>query len=366
MPKNSASNRLDRFRRLLSQKKIPAMMVSGTVNITYLTGFTGDSSYLVVTPTETAIISDSRYATQLAQECPQIRSIIKGDSGTTWHAAAEYVNSLKLSGLAVETHVVTKATYDQISELFKPQLLSATGIVEEMRAIKDDDELARIRHAIRINERVFQIIRTQLRGDQTERAVGYALENEMRALGGEGCAFPPIVGVGPRSALPHGGVSDIKIDANPILLIDWGTRCNGYVSDLTRILTTGKVPAKYAKIYEVVRTAQLKAIEKIKAGVDCQVVDKAARAHIDSAGFGKFFGHGLGHGIGMQVHESPYFSPSRKGILAEGMVVTVEPGIYLPELGGVRIEDDVLVTKDGCEVISSLPTDIESTHVELF
>ena len=342
------------------------MMVTSSVNVTYLTGFTGDSSHLIMTPSEAAVVSDSRYATQLTVECPQLKHIIKGDSGTTWQAAADHVNSLRLAGLAVETHVMTKATYDQVGELFKAPLLAGVGVVEEMRAVKDEDELARIRRAIRINERAFQVIRVQLRGDQTERAVGYALENEMRVLGGEGCAFPPIVGVGPRSALPHGGVSDQKIAASPFVLIDWGTRHDGYVSDLTRIVTTGKVPTKYAKIYEVVRTAQLKAIEKIKAGADCQVVDNAARAHIDSAGFGKFFGHGLGHGIGMQVHESPSFSPTRKGTLAEGMVVTVEPGIYLPELGGVRIEDDVLVTKDGYEVLSSLPTDFESTRVELF
>jgi Xaa-Pro aminopeptidase len=358
-------NRLERFRGLLNKKKISAALVCCPVNVGYLTGFTGDSTYLVVNSHTATLVSDSRFATQLKLECGDLQHLIKGDSGTTWSALAEYVNSINLTEIAVEPHILSKYVYDQLAEQITCPLVDNERAVEELRMIKDDSEIAAIRRAIEINERVFQSARNQLRGDQTERCVGHQLENEMRLFGADGCAFPAIVGVGPRSALPHAGLSSTRISSSPFLLIDWGTRDNGYVSDLTRIITTGKVPGKYAKIYDVVLEAQLKAIKKIRAGADCQVVDRAARQHIESAGFGKYFGHGLGHGIGRQVHESPGFSPSRKGTLEAGMVVTVEPGVYLPELGGVRIEDDVLVTKDGCEVLSSLPKDFESTFVKL-
>ncbi len=359
------TQRVERLRAVLKKRKLPAALITCPVNVGYLTGFSGDSTYLVVTPKVATLVSDSRFATQLELECPGFEQIIKGDSGTTWQALADYVNGLHLPGLAIESHVMTKATFDQLSALLTVPLTDVQRAVEELRMIKDDGELAEIRQAIEINERVFLAMRSQLHGEQTERDLGHQLEQAMRNLGAEGCAFPAIVGVGTRSALPHAGISRQPVDASPLMLVDWGTRFGNYVSDMTRIITTGKVPAKYAKIYAVVLAAQLKAIREIRHGADCQVVDRAARGHIEAAGYGKFFGHGLGHGIGRQVHEAPGFSPSRQGTLAAGMVVTVEPGIYLPELGGVRIEDDVLVTKDGCEVLSTLPKDFESTFVKL-
>ncbi len=361
MLKKQYLDRLSRLRRELKAQGLRALFVSSPINVTYLTGFTGDSSYLLVTPQELMLISDSRFTTQIEEECPGLAFEIKGDSGSTLAAAADVVRSMKVSALAIEAHVVTKHAYDDWSERMQPcELVSTNGIIEGLRAVKDSIELELIRKSIEINERVFQIIRSQLRRDQTEREVGHNLEREMRLLGAEGCAFPPIVGVGPRAALPHAGITECRIDASPFVLIDWGTRFCGYASDMTRMLVTGKPPAKFKKIFEVVRGAQLAAIELIGPGVDCQVVDRAARGFIEKAGFGEFFGHGLGHGFGMQVHESPSFSPSRKGTLKAGMVVTVEPGIYLPGFGGVRIEDDIFVTKDGHEVLSSLPSDFES------
>jgi Xaa-Pro aminopeptidase len=312
------------------------------------------------------LISDSRFTTQIEEECPGLKFEIKSDSGGTLKSAAAVLKSLKVTSIAIEAQSVSKAAFDDWQTLFSGvELVSTGGLVESLRAIKDPVELALIRKSIEINERVFQIMRDRLSGQQTEREIGHQLENDMRRFGASGVSFPPIVGVGPRSALPHATLTDQQVSSSPFMLVDWGTRYEGYASDLTRIVITGKVPAKFRKIYDVVRDAQQGAIQAIGPGVDCQHVDRIAREFIAKAGFGNYFGHGLGHSFGLQVHESPSFSPTRRGTLESGMVVTIEPGIYLPGFGGVRIEDDILVTKDGFEVLSSLPTDFESAHVTL-
>jgi Xaa-Pro aminopeptidase len=187
----------------------------------------------------------------------------------------------------------------------------------------------------------------------------------MRAFGATQAAFKPIIAGGPRSALPHAIPSDHLVNESPFLLVDWGALVDGYASDLTRVLITGKAPAKYRKIYEVVLEAQLRAISAIRPGATLKEVDREARGYIESAGYGKYFGHGLGHGFGLQVHEIPFISPIREGTLQPGMIVTVEPGIYLPDFGGVRIEDNVLVTPDGHEVLSQLPKAFDEVHVDL-
>ncbi|MEZ6093144.1 MAG: Xaa-Pro peptidase family protein [Pirellulaceae bacterium] len=365
MTEKTYSARINRLRKLLKAAKLPGMLVSNHTNVTYLTGFSGDASYLLVTAKELIIISDSRFTTQLAEECPGLKCEIRSDSGGTIAVVADVIRSLKVSNLGFESQAVTMAQYEHWKSLFSSvELVAQSGLVEGLRAVKDSTEIEKIRKAIEINERAFAIIRQQLRGNQTEREVAHNLENEMRAMGATGCAFPAIVAVGDRAALPHATPGHQRIEESSFVLVDWGTRNDGYVSDLTRMIIHGKPNAKFKKIYDVVLGAQLAAIRLIKPGVDCQVVDAAARSFIAKAGFGKYFGHGLGHGIGVQVHESPYFSPTRKGVLEEGMVVTVEPGIYLPEFGGVR-EDDVLVTRDGFEVLSQTPKSYEESIITL-
>jgi Xaa-Pro aminopeptidase len=360
------AQRRERLLKLLKQLRYPAIMVASPTNVTYLTGFTGEASYLLLAPNICAIVSDSRFATQLAQECPDVEAVIKGDSGTTAQTVADFGNRQNWSGLAVESAVLSQAAFDDFASRLQCPLIATQGLVEQLRAIKDAGELATIRRAIQINERAWEAVRAQLTGEQTERSVGHLLEHHMRQLGAEGCAFPAIVGVGPRSALPHARLTTQTLESSSFVLVDWGTRWNGYVSDLTRMWFFGKVPDKILKIYDIVRRAQAAAIAQIRPGADCQVVDRAARQTIADAGYAKYFGHGLGHGIGMQVHESPYFSPSRVGVLAAGMIVTVEPGIYLPGIGGVRLEDDVLVTPHGAEVLSQLPLDPDAARVRLW
>jgi Xaa-Pro aminopeptidase len=187
----------------------------------------------------------------------------------------------------------------------------------------------------------------------------------MRKLGAERCAFSPIVGVGPRAALPHARLTRQRVGDAAFVLVDWGAFVDGYASDLTRVVFVGTPSAKMLEVYEVVRKAQQAAIDAIRPGAELVAADRAARGAIAAAGYGDFFGHGLGHGFGMQVHEQPFIRPSSTGTFSAGMVVTVEPGIYLPGIGGVRIEDDILVTDDGCERLSSLPTAWEALAIEL-
>ena len=360
------SNRIDQLRRRLKSDDLPGLLVTNPVNVTYLTGFTGDSSNLLVTRSKVVIISDSRFASQLSEECAGLPAEIRDATSTTLVLTCKTIQSLKLKGIGIESGSMTKAAYDELSAAIPAvELIDTTGVVETLRAIKDRGEIDAIRRSIRVNERAFEVIRARLTGDQTEKQIAHNIEHQMRAFGASQCAFKPIVGVGSRSALPHATVTDRRVSESPFVLIDWGAQVDLYVSDLTRVLITGKAPAKFRKIYDVVLAAQQAAINVIRAGVTWKEVDRAARGTIERAGYGKYFGHGLGHGFGLQVHELPFLSPIRDGVLSANMVVTVEPGIYLPDFGGVRIEDDVLVTESGYEVLSKLPKTFDEMAVDL-
>lgn len=342
------------------------MLVTNVHNVTYLTGFTGDSSYLMLTPKSARLLSDTRYTTQIEEECPDLELVIRDARSTKLDSVSKSVSQMKLSHLAYEADSMTKADFDQLDSVLPHcELVSTRGWVEALRAIKDKVELAAIRRSVKVNERAFSVIRSQLRGDQTEREIAHNLEHQIRALGGKGCAFAPIVGVGARAALPHGVPSRVRIEESPFVLIDWGAQVDQYASDLTRVLVTGRIQPKFRQIYETVAKAQNAAIKQIRPGVSLKKVDQAARRVIENAGFGPNFGHGLGHGFGLQIHETPFLSPIHDGILEAGMVITIEPGIYLPGWGGVRIEDDVLVTKEGHEVLSTLPKLLDESVVSL-
>ncbi len=344
---------------------VSAFLVSNEINVRYLTGFTGDSSFLWIDQDQQLLISDSRYTIQIADECPGLQTVTRDSGSTKLDAVASVARSCRPVTLGVESGHLTKAFFDALQARLAVELVDTEGWVESLRCIKDRWEIDRIRELIRINQRAFEVIQARLTGDQTERQIAHNLESQIRTFGGSRCAFDPIVGVGARSALPHGVPSDTRIEESGFVLIDWGAQVDGYASDLTRVLVTAKIPPKIRKIYEIVLNAQLAAIAKIRPGVSFKVVDAVARQIIDEAGFGKKFGHGLGHGFGLEIHERPFISPIGEGIFQPRMVVTVEPGIYLPGIGGVRIEDDVLVTKDGNEVLSSLPKSFDECVVEI-
>ncbi|MCH5377551.1 MAG: Xaa-Pro peptidase family protein [Planctomycetes bacterium] len=348
--------RRDRLRRLMKQAGADSMLVTNFTNVTYLTGFTGDDSYLLVSASGDLMLSDFRYIQQLAEECPGLETSIRKAGTEISEDVGKAVQAGKFRRLAVEAASMTVALHAQLSaKLSGVELIPTTQLVEHLREIKDREEIAAIRDAILMAERAFAVVRASLRPEQTEKEIGYELENQIRRFGGSRCSFTPIVGVGPRGALPHATLSDRRVGESDFVLIDWGARGPLYVSDLTRILVTGKIPPKLEAIYGVVLRAQQAGIAAIRPGAVMQDVDAAARKVIEDAGYGKRFGHSLGHGIGLQVHELPRLAARQERKLKAGMVVTVEPGIYLPGWGGVRIEDDILVTRTGHEVLSNVP-----------
>ena len=358
------SARRDRLRRLVRKSGADAMLVTSHINVRYLTGFTGDSSYLLVHRDRAAILSDFRFQNELAADCPDVEPIVRGQGTSMLEVLSKATKKAKVKALAFEAHQINVAFHVRLSKTLDPiPLITTTGLVEELRMIKDKSEISRIRTAVAIAEKAFAVIRASILPSQTEKEVADQLVHQMRLFGASDCAFPSIVGVGPNAALPHAIPGDSLIGDNPILLIDWGA-CEGwYNSDLTRVLVTGKIPPKLERIYGVVKKAQAAAIAKIRPGVTCGEVDKAARSVIAKARHGKHFGHSLGHGIGLEVHEAPRLGGKEEQKLKAGMVVTVEPGIYLPGWGGVRLEDDVLVTRSGHEVLTSVTKDWRQIHV---
>jgi Xaa-Pro aminopeptidase len=357
-------SRREKLRRLIRKTEVEALLVTDFSNVTYLTGFTGEDAYLLVTRDHQLLITDSRFATQLADECPGLDLAVRTSAVRMVDWLAKVLKRTKLRRLAIEASSMTVGLKEDLGEKApRVELVSTNGLVEQLREIKDRGEIAAIRRAVAHAERGFQVIRASLRAEQTELQVANELEYQIRNFGGAACSFPPIVAVGPRAALPHATPTGRCVGQSEFLLIDWGARSPLYRSDLTRVLVTGKISPKLERIYEVVLRAQRAAISAVRPGAVMSDVDAAARRVIERAGYGKQFGHGLGHGIGLDIHESPLMSANEKRRLKAGMVITVEPGIYLPGWGGVRIEDDVLVTRSGHEVLSSVGKHLEECVV---
>ncbi len=351
------AKRRKQLMRKLRAKHAESLLVTNFTNVTYLTGFSGDDSFLIVGRDKTILISDGRYTTQISEECPGLDVYIRPQKEGLVAATAKVARRAKIRNLGFESN---STTVDQaeglLSALKSTELIPLSGLVEELRLCKDPQEVADLREAVRQAEKGFEVLKATLRGEQTELQVAHDLEHSMRGFGAVGTSFPPIVAVGPHSALPHATPRHVLISDASFVLVDWGANGQtGYKSDLTRVLATGKISSKLEKVYGVVLNAQLAGIQKVRPGVRCCDVDAAARKVIEDAGFGKKFNHGLGHGLGLDIHEGPRLNSATELELRPGMVVTVEPGIYLPGWGGVRIEDDVLVTKDGCEVLTSSP-----------
>ena len=352
--------------KLIANASAQALLVTNFNNVTYLTGFTGDDSYLLVTRDGCLMISDPRYEEQLAEECPGLDLFIRQPGELTSEVTVSEIKKAKFGSLLVEGDTLTAAAFEKLkADLPQVSIGLSQGLVESLRAIKDKDEVDAIRLAVKIAERVFTSVRAQLRSDQSEREIANEIDRQVRAHGGSGCSFKPIVAVGPRAALPHARAAESHIGSSPFVLIDWGAIAQLYRSDLTRVLITGKIPVKFVKVYNTVLAAQQAAIAALKPGVMVSEIDKIARTVIDQAGMGKNFNHGLGHGIGLDIHEAPRLGKNHDRPLEPGMVVTVEPGVYFAGWGGVRIEDDVLITREGHEVLSSLPRSIEENTVEM-
>jgi len=358
--------RLKRLRAAMRKEHLASLLVSNVSNVTYLTGFTGDSSYLWVGPDEEILISDGRYTTQLEEECPGLRVHLRKVGEKMANAAAAALAAVKPSEVGIEAGAMTVEVRDQLAEkLAKTSLKSTTDLVERLRQVKDKEEIAAIRVAVDQAERAFRLVQAGVRPDATEKSIADQFEAALRHFGASGSCFPPIIAAGPRSALPHARATTASIDGAEFVLVDWGARNGLYVSDLTRLWVTARISPKLERVYRVVFEANRAAIAAIRPGATAQEVDSVARGVIHDAGFGAHFTHGLGHGIGLDVHEEPRLSSTNTRPLEPGMVITIEPGVYLPGWGGVRLEDDVLVTKTGAEVLSTLPKTLEGMMLSL-
>lgn len=356
------SNRRERLRTEVMAHELDALLVSSLTNVAYLTGFTGDSASLLVGRDRDVILSDGRFTTQLQQECPELEAFIRPSRQTMNQAIAQIVGSMAIRRLGFEAVALSVADHmTLLKALPAVDLVATNDRVELLRQVKDEFEVAAIREAIRFAEDAFAMTRAALRPGATEKEIADLLDANLRRCGATGSSFPPIVAVGMRAALPHARPTETaRIGDDDFVLIDWGAAGRPYKSDLTRVVVTGKVTPKFEKVYQTVLAAQERAIAAIRPGAKAHDIDAEARTVIEQAGFGRFFDHSVGHGLGMDIHEAPRLRKESQTILQPGMIITVEPGIYLPDWGGIRIEDDVLVTPEGCEVLTRLPKDLGS------
>jgi Xaa-Pro aminopeptidase len=366
----------------LKKHGVDAFLVTSPVNVTYLTGFTGEASYYAATGKNAVLVSDTRFEEQIKEECPDLDAHIRGHNKTTLEAAVEVLTKAGAKSVALEANRVTLGELERLKELApKISFVSVDGVVESQRVVKDPGEVEKIREAVRVAERAFRMFAATLREADTEKDMVDALENYVRRSGGRATAFPTIVAVGERGALPHAPPTAKQLGDGSKLLVDWGADLL-YKSDMTRTLRSpfGTSPSRrnkmervgfdFDELYNVVLAAQNAALAAIRPGVKAKDVDAAARKVISTTKLrksniklGDHFTHGLGHGIGLEVHEAPRVRANSEDVLEAGMVITIEPGVYIPGWGGVRIEDDVLVTHDGHKLLTSLPREATTVNV---
>lgn len=350
--------RIESYRTQRQGKPIDALIISNIANVGYISGFTGSSALILVTPNEAFFLTDSRYSAQARRECPDFDIIETGYSGSNEPLGTLLSERPQLLRIGFEAaHVTVRhfGTWKKMAPAGRT-LVPTEEIVEGLRLIKDAEEVARIREAIRIAEDAFAQVLPRIAAGIRERELALELDFTMRRLGADGVAFETIVASGENGAFPHHHPTDRVLAAGDMVTIDWGASKNGYVSDLTRtVVVPGAEPApKLVEIHRIVQQAKERAVAGIRPGLSGKDIDSLARDFIAEKGYGEHFGHSLGHSIGRVVHDGMTLSfRAEKLVLAPGMVTTVEPGIYVDGLGGVRIEEDVLVTETGCEILST-------------
>jgi len=347
----TGANRLREFREMLTQTQADAFLVTDPNNRFYMSGFRGSSGALLVTVAEQYVITDFRYTDQVREEAPLYKVVRHGED--FFRDLAGLCRESGVSVLAFEEDHITYGQYRRMEQAMQGVSLEPlSGTVERLRAVKDPGEVCKIRRAAEIAINTLVAAVQGLRVGDTEEELAQNVDRLMKDLGASGSAFETIVASGPRSALPHARPSARRIENGDVVLVDLGCRYEGYCSDLTRCFMVGSASSRYREIHGIVLEAQLAGIEAVMPGKTGREVDAAGRSIIEERGHKDNFGHGLGHGVGLAVHEAPRLNPKGEQVLTPGMVVTVEPGIYLPGWGGVRIEDLLLVTKEGSEVLT--------------
>lgn len=340
---------------ILGKNELDGLIVSLPANITYLTRYISRDSYLLISKHKNIYFTDSRY-TQEAKEALKGDFSILNINDSVFRTIANACKEMDLKQIAFEERYLPFAEYNAIKTALKgkAKLIPTHNLIEQLRQIKDQDELEKIKLAVRISAQAFKFMEDILQPGKTELEVTGELERFIRQKGALKSAFDIIIASGPNSSFPHHISSDRIIRNNEPVLVDMGINYLGYNSDLTRVFFLGKINSLGSKIYNIALQAQKKAIEAVKSGVFSDQIDKISRKYIAKHKFGAYFAHSLGHGVGLEVHEEPHISSRHHQELKEGMVFTIEPGIYVPRKFGVRIEDMVLVTQNGCEVLSGV------------
>ncbi len=350
--------RIEKLRDAMKGKGLDAVLLVGDYNRNYLSGFTGNESFSVLTLDKAFFITDSRFTEQATQQVKDYEILEYSKNTTFADFLSDLVNKNNIKKLGFEENILSYSTYSLYRSKLNCELVPMEGIVEEIRVIKDESELVHMRKAAEIADKAFDHMLKFIKPGMTEREVGLELEFYMKKLGATALSFPSIVASGVRSSLPHGEATDKVIKEGEFLTLDYGCIYEGYCSDMTRTVVIGKPSEKMVEIYNTVLEAQEKALKGFKPGVSAIEVDKIARDHIKSKGYGDYFGHSLGHGVGREIHESPIVGYKNNKELKAGMVVTDEPGIYIPDFGGVRIEDILLIKEDGIEIFSKSPKNL--------
>ncbi|WP_028588980.1 M24 family metallopeptidase [Paenibacillus massiliensis] len=346
------NNRVNQLRHAMSERNVQAMLVASPVNRRYLTGFTGSAGYVLVTEHDSILLTDFRYMTQAPAQAPDFQVVEHAPQ--VMDTVRELLTARSITKLGFEQEHVSYSSYTAYGEkLATIELVPVSGLVEGLRLYKDANEIELMQRAADLADAAFAHILPKIKPGITERELDLEMEFFMRSRGATSSSFDTIVASGERSALPHGVASSKVVQKNELITFDFGALLDGYCSDLTRTVATGELAPKLREIYDVVLEAQLHTLEHIRAGMTGREADALARDVITRHGYGEYFGHSTGHGLGMEVHESPRLSKLSDDVLKPGMVVTVEPGIYLPGLGGVRIEDDIVITDNGIRILTS-------------
>ncbi|KWX70781.1 M24 family metallopeptidase [Paenibacillus jilunlii] len=344
------NKRVSKLRKVLQEQGLDAILITSGINRRYLSGFTGSSGYVLVTGDDSYLLTDFRYMTQAAEQVTGLKVVQHGP---------KFIDTVRelLQGANVrigfEQDDVTFSAYSAYAAALQPaELVPVSKAVENLRAFKDEGELAVMQRAADLADATFSHILNVIKPGMTERDVDLEMEFYMRTHGATSSSFDTIVASGERSAMPHGVASSKVIQNNEFVTFDFGALLDGYCSDVTRTIALGSPDPKLKEIYDIVLEAQLHTLANIKPGMTGRECDALARDIITRYGYGEYFGHSTGHGLGMEVHENPRLSKLADEIMEPGMVVTVEPGIYLPGLGGVRIEDDIIITESGMKLLT--------------
>lgn len=339
--------KLTSIRKELIKRKLDGLLITNPYNRRYVTGFTGSAGVVLITNDEALFLTDFRYTEQAEREVTGF-TIIE-HSPHIVDDVKQQVKRLHINRLGFEAEHMTMAQYNDYINHLECELITTNGIVESLRMIKTDEEIAIIKKAAEIADRAFEHILSYIKPGVREIEIANELEYVMRKLGASQSSFDTIVASGVRSSLPHGVASEKKIESGELVTLDFGALYKGYCSDITRTVAVGEVNDELKEIYEIVLSAQENGVANIKPGLIGKEADALTRDLIAEKGYGKNFGHSTGHGIGLEVHENPALSPKSGTVLQKNMVVTVEPGIYIPNVGGCRIEDDIVLTENGNE-----------------